>query len=183
MTIYFSADFHLGHSKIIEYCKRPFATVQDMNKTIIDNWNSKVSKHDEAYFLGDFCWKGYEHLFYQLNGTKHLIIGNHDEGNHAILTLPWASQPTYYKTIQIKENNHTTHRVVLMHYGMRVWDRHRKGSIMLYGHSHNKLPGFQTDKGGGTVDVGVVAWNFFPLTIKDVKDRIATLPFIETENQ
>jgi calcineurin-like phosphoesterase family protein len=32
-----------------------------------------------------------EATFHRLNGVKHLVIGNHDEDNEAILTLSWAS--------------------------------------------------------------------------------------------
>ena len=39
---YFMSDPQLGDDKIIEYCKRPFPNVEVMNKTIIDNINSRV---------------------------------------------------------------------------------------------------------------------------------------------
>lgn len=174
MMTFFSADHHHGHSNIINYCKRPFASVDEMTATIVQRWNQTVGRDDEVWFLGDFCFKGYESLFENLNGRKHLIIGNHDP--RSTLILPWASQPQHYHEMKIDGT-----KIVLFHYGMRSWNGMYKGAIQLYGHSHNTLPGFRVASGGGTLDVGVDCWNFYPVTIKQIKARIATLPLIEPE--
>ncbi len=171
--LYLTSDLHLGHGKIITYCKRPFATVDEMNATIVKNWNETISDGDTVWFLGDFCWKGYEHFFHQLNGEKHLIIGNHD--SHGVLTLPWASQPSHYQELKVTDEN-TAIKLVLSHYGMRSWHGMYKKSIMLYGHSHNTLPGFRLSSGGGTMDVGVDCWDFRPVTVSQIRSRLATLP-------
>jgi len=42
MTTWFTADLHLGHRNIIEYCNRPFADVDEMNRALIANWNQVV---------------------------------------------------------------------------------------------------------------------------------------------
>lgn len=41
-------------------------------------------------------------------------------------------------------------KVVLSHYGSRVWNKSHRGSWLLYGHSHGSLPPL-----GKSVDVGV----------------------------
>ena len=74
--IFYIADTHFGHDNIRKLSNRPFATVEEMDRAIIDNWNSKVKNDDDVYILGDFTYKGesYKHYLKQLNGRKHLII-------------------------------------------------------------------------------------------------------------
>ncbi len=44
--IWFTSDLHLGHRAAINMCGRPFETVEEMNETIIRNFNSCVKKND-----------------------------------------------------------------------------------------------------------------------------------------
>ena len=53
--IWFTADFHLGHKNIIRYRNRPFDTVEEMNRVILERLNGLVKANDTLYFLGDFC--------------------------------------------------------------------------------------------------------------------------------
>ena len=54
-NIWFTADFHFGHSNIIRYCNRPFQIVEEMDRTILDRLNDSAKANDILYFLGDFC--------------------------------------------------------------------------------------------------------------------------------
>ena len=51
---YYTSDLHLFHKNIIEYENRPFSSIEEMNNTIIDNINYRLSPDDELYILGDF---------------------------------------------------------------------------------------------------------------------------------
>ena len=53
-NVWFSADAHYGHKRIIEYCDRPFESVDEMDRALIENWNEVVQPEDDVYFLGDF---------------------------------------------------------------------------------------------------------------------------------
>jgi calcineurin-like phosphoesterase family protein len=54
-NIWFTADFHLGHKNIIRYRNRPFDTVEEMNRTIVERLSILVKTNDLLYFFGDFC--------------------------------------------------------------------------------------------------------------------------------
>lgn len=87
--IYFTADLHLNHENIIKYCNRPFNSVEEMNKTIIDNINTTVGQNDTLYILGDFCWgKRFETACDFLEKIEcrnvKLLYGNHDQCIHLL---------------------------------------------------------------------------------------------------
>ena len=100
---FFTSDTHFGHAAIIQYCSRPYKSVEEMNQVLIDNWNSKVKKDDIVYHLGDFIFGGsklwYE-IFSKLNGNIVLIMGNHDARN---LRKDYDNL-LYYRTNQLKIN-------------------------------------------------------------------------------
>ena len=50
--VWFTADTHFGHKNIIRYCQRPFVDVEEMNRVLIENWNSVVSPDDLVFHLG-----------------------------------------------------------------------------------------------------------------------------------
>jgi len=143
MTIWFTSDTHFGHDAIRRYCDRPFASVEEMDNQLIQSWNGVVSPRDEVWHLGDF---GYgpdtrmRSVFRRLNGKKRLIIGNHD--GDAVLGLDWSAPPAHYVETKIDGI-----RIVLFHYGMRVWNRMLRGSLHFYGHSHGRLPGTRQSLG------------------------------------
>ena len=33
--IWFTSDLHLGHRSVLNFCERPFETVEEMNETLI----------------------------------------------------------------------------------------------------------------------------------------------------
>lgn len=82
--LWFTSDTHWGHSNILEFCKRPFSSVEEMNQKLIENWNSVVKPGDTVFHLGDFAWGGsqmWNSILDQLNGDIYLIKGNHDDKN------------------------------------------------------------------------------------------------------
>lgn len=74
------ADTHFGHEKIIDYCNRPFANVEEMDEQLVKLWNETVGKNDNVFVLGDFAFgkQKISKITPLLNGRKTLINGNHD---------------------------------------------------------------------------------------------------------
>jgi len=81
--IWLISDTHFNHKTMVEEKWRPFKTVEEMNETIIHNWNKKISKDDIVYHLGDVCiGKSVEvekNIIPRLNGQITFIKGNHDK--------------------------------------------------------------------------------------------------------
>ena len=51
--VFFIADTHFDHENILQLCNRPFETIEQMNETIIENWNRKITGNDTVYIMGD----------------------------------------------------------------------------------------------------------------------------------
>lgn len=82
--LFFTSDTHFNHTNILQYCNRPFKTIDQMNETIITNWNRVVGPDDVIFHLGDFCLGGAEEwnkILNRLNGRIYLVLGNHDLKN------------------------------------------------------------------------------------------------------
>ena len=77
--VYIISDLHIGHNNIHKKWRTEFKTQEDHSRHMIECWNSVVQKRDVVKCLGDFII-GIEnlHYLYQLNGTIHWILGNHD---------------------------------------------------------------------------------------------------------
>ena len=73
---YYISDLHLGHSNILRLSNRPFKNIDEMDKKIIENWNSVVTNNDDVYILGDVIYKSIndpEGYLKQLKGKMHII--------------------------------------------------------------------------------------------------------------
>lgn len=86
--IWVTSDTHFGHSNIITFKDaygspvRDFSSVEEMDETLVDNWNSVVKNGDKVYHLGDVFFgskDAFKVLWPRLNGSKRLIVGNHDD--------------------------------------------------------------------------------------------------------
>ncbi len=79
------SDLHFDHENIIKYCNRPFKDREEINKTLLENWNSAISPGDDVLFLGDMAFgRGSHSSSYwlsKLNGNIYFIKGNHEEIN------------------------------------------------------------------------------------------------------
>lgn len=72
---YFIADTHFNDSNILRFENRPFGNVDEMNTSLVNQWNNIVTEDDTVYMLGDI---GDVKFLKHLNGKKYLIKGNHD---------------------------------------------------------------------------------------------------------
>lgn len=155
-TPFFVADPHFDHERIMRYCKRPFKTIEEMNETLIQNWNAAVKRGNTVYILGDFAFKNHMTHFHRLNGKKILIRGNHDHMNQEILR-------NFTEVHDLLTRRFNRHFVTMCHYPMRSWDRSFHGSYHLFGHVHGRLSEHPSML---CLDVGVDVpqWGFTPIS-------------------
>ena len=167
--IYFTSDLHLYHEKVIRHANRPFSSVEEMNQTLIRNWNKKVGVLDEVYILGDVTMKGAAYateILAQLNGCKYLVKGNHDrftdQATFDIAIFEWIKD--YY------ELEYQNERFILFHYPIEEWNHSFRGSIHLHGHQQNHADyNYQNlERGLRRFDVGVDANDMSPVSIDDI---------------
>jgi calcineurin-like phosphoesterase family protein len=130
-TIWFTADHHFGHENILRHCKRPFASVAEMNETLVARWNSVVGQQDLVYHLGDIFWMPVGEaraLRSRLNGRMCVIHGNHDRTAESIKPcFEWVKD--YYELkVEDEDTAGGIQPIVLCHYATRAWNRSHYGS-------------------------------------------------------
>jgi calcineurin-like phosphoesterase family protein len=137
--LFFISDLHFYHKNIIDTCKRPFSSVEEMTDKLISNWNEKVPEDGEVFVVGDFCWSGdyneWKKLLARLNGTKYLVVGNHDcrvdlnkldENDFKVIS--------FRLEVRVGDN-----RFELDHFPKPEWTGSYHGVRSLYGHIHNSV--------------------------------------------
>jgi len=165
MLYFFISDEHFGHKAVIDYNKRPFDSVEEMDATLIDNFNKVVGCNDVTVHAGDFCWSSkrediYKKYVKKLNGNHIFLKGSHDRW------LPDSAKMVWEKTIEKQP-------VVVCHYAFRVWGRSHYNSWNLYGHSHGRLDpvGKQWDIGVDNNDFHPVSWDQIKIIMKGRPDN------------
>ena len=163
---YFTSDLHFGHKNIIKYCNRPFETVEEMNETIIKNFNKTVKAGDTCYILGDIMMYDTEETqkcLNRLHGHIYLVRGNHDNMiKDNDLRFGWVKE---YFTFRYNKE-----KFILCHYPFVTWNGSEHGSYDLHGHQHNNLVYNMQQRFTGLrrFDVGVDANNFTPVSVEEI---------------
>ena len=180
--IFFTSDTHFGHSKIIDYCKRPFSSIEEHDKALIQNWNNVVGQDDTVFHLGDFAYGNSQfiaNIIKQLNGNIILIKGNHDLRNINPTLYNIFSDVVYQARILIDKQT-----VYLNHFPFLCFEHgdinlyKDNYSIQLFGHVHSGPLTSSKDVSRLNIlfptqyDVGVDNNNFTPISWIDVKNKI-----------
>lgn len=176
-NIFFTSDTHFFHDNIIKFCNRPFANVIDMNETLIQKWNNKVSKNDIVFHMGDFIFgnkENWEIIIPRLNGKIYFILGNHDYQN--IRGIKYCNFEFLGDMLQIKIKD-IKQEIFLSHYPLLTWPGLDRNSWNIHGHVH--LTPTTQDKlklHPQQYDVGVDNNNYLPVSFKELEiimyDRI-----------
>jgi len=80
-NLFIISDTHFWHRNILKFQpkERPFANIEEHDEVLVENWNVRVRPQDTVWHLGDVAMhiKGLD-ILRRLNGTKKLVMGNHD---------------------------------------------------------------------------------------------------------
>lgn len=152
---WFISDTHFGHRAIIDYCKRPFSSVEEMDAEIISRWNESVRNNDEVFFLGDFGFGSVEYLSgicSRLNGFKVCVRGNHDRSATCMKRIGF-DLVVEAATIRIAGAN------VLLRHEPR--SSAAPNALVMHGHVHCEGKPFFVD---GQICMCVELWNYRPVS-------------------
>ena len=175
--IFFTSDMHFGHEGIITFAQRPYENVEQMDKSLIDNWNKTVPLDGLTFVLGDIGFTNSEQIidiFGQLNGDKILIRGNHDCNykDDVLDTIFDEIHDILYLRITDSVDS-KFYYMVLSHYPMLDWQSSFRGSWQLFGHLHTRslieFETFKTKLFPQQYDVGVDNNNFYPISFCQLK--------------
>jgi calcineurin-like phosphoesterase family protein len=157
MAIFFTSDTHFGDHRVLNIRPRPFSSTAEMNDSLVARWNSRATKDDEIWHLGDFAstLNVAQSVLPRLNGRKHLVVGNKDKPE--ICALGWSSVQFY------AELTLDGIMLVLCHYPFRTWNGMHRGALNLHGHSHGRLKPLARQ-----FDVGVDAREFRPVLVPEL---------------
>ena len=169
MSLFVTADYHLGHGNIIKYCNRPFKNLEEHDEHIIKAHNNRITAKDHFIHDGDFCFrnspggkkgegtiKKSPYYIERLNGKKTFTIGNHDDNN----TLK-----TYIESLIIYWGGG---RYFVTH---RPENANKKFPVNFVGHVHGSFKFYRKrvdEKYIDLINVGIDVWGYMPRKIEEI---------------
>jgi calcineurin-like phosphoesterase family protein len=169
---FFTADWHLFHGRIIEYCDRKPSSLKQMHQTLQGNHNAVVEPKDHVWVLGDVSLKGPENAgqvrkeVNKFNGIKHLVLGNHDDWRAR--TYLSAGFTTVHSAMWFQHEGYT---IYMMHDPAEYTViQHDPKAIMLCGHIHNLFKDLLPER--RIINVGVDVWGLTPVTLNTIMERV-----------
>ncbi|MCR5758873.1 MAG: metallophosphoesterase [Bacteroidales bacterium] len=176
-NIWFTADTHFCHDKIVRFSGRPFTDAAEMNEELIRRWNETVPEDGIVFHLGDFCLGGsrdWNDIMYRLNGKIYLILGNHD-----MKTIKQGFMQRFELVTQQMSIRIGGQSIILNHNPFLCYGGSYRDVWQLFGHVHSG----PLSKTGLDVprlkmlfplqyDVGVDNNDFRPVSFAEVKAKI-----------
>lgn len=180
--IWVISDTHFRHANILKFTDSrtgklvrgdKFSSVDEMDEHMIERWNSVVKQGDIVYHLGDVVIGDQEWFkvnWPQLNGSKRLIVGNHDD-------IKFLSSGGFFKKVSMWRM-FPEFGLLLSHVPLNINSLYRYGSkddfenpivepelmLNVHGHIHqNPSPE------GPYRNVSVEAINYTPVNIEELR--------------
>lgn len=146
-NIWLTSDLHFCHDRGFLYEPRGFSNVEDMNKAIVERWNSVVQPEDTVYVLGDIMLNDNERglkLLKSLKGEIHIILGNHDTATREALYKDCGNVVEVALAARLK---YKKYHFFMTHYPCHTGNLEKESlkqcTLNLYGHTHQQTNFFQ----------------------------------------
>ena len=135
-TVYYIADTHFGHEKIIDYSGRPFDSVPAMDEAMRERWNENIREDDIVVIIGDLAYKSDDPfaVLASLKGKKYLVPGNHDK---EIVSAAGKAGKTVTVTNELLTVLDHGVEILCCHYPLVEWRGQYRNALHFYGHVHN----------------------------------------------
>lgn len=189
---YYIGDTHFGHAQCIKHDNRPFDSIEEMDKYIINAWNSRVRHSDNVYIIGDFSFKSRrkpEDYLRKLKGKKYLILGNHDSD-----IMKSAVAKSYFEDIdnimRVYDNDNGV-VLQLCHYPLAEWKGYYKNYYHIYGHLHanvNDALNYMLRQ-KRALNAGCMLNNYMPVTLSELilnnnlfRDSVFSNTYMDTQH-
>lgn len=162
-NIFLTSDTHFGHKNICLFTRedgsplRPWDDPDTMDAEMVQRWNSVVGAKDTVYHLGDVvinrrCLKTLD----LLNGSKRLIMGNHD-------IFDYTDYTPYFKHIH---GSHKINEFMLTHIPVHK-ESVARWATNIHGHIHARDI-IDCDY----LNVSVEMTDYTPISLDEVLDRV-----------
>lgn len=168
VDFFITSDTWFGRPQILDIAKRhSFSSVDDMNETLIKNWNKKIKRGDIVFHLGNFAWDPHtaRSVLKRLNGEITFLLGSTDD---ALMEVAHEFDHVNLLDDQIVELPQFDS--IICHYPLDVWNGKASGTIHFHGHtvfSHKTNLSILN-----RVNVCVDFWNYSPVKYSTIKDFI-----------
>lgn len=173
--IYVISDTHLHHANILNFVDsktglrvRPeFDNVDQMDEFMLDTWNSVVKPGDKVYHLGDVFIGDrdkFKRIWPRFNGSKNLIVGNHDD-------IKFMASGGFFKSIYLERKFrdfklHLSH--IPLHQSQHETGAPGSGNFMVNVHGHiHQNPSPE----GRYINVSVEAVGYRPVPIEELAEK------------
>ncbi|HUK71381.1 MAG TPA: metallophosphoesterase family protein [Streptosporangiaceae bacterium] len=197
--IWFTSDTHFRHKMVAGL--RGFETPEAHDYEIVRRWNAAVRPEDAVWHLGDVGMGKTDDAFWAcvdaLNGTKHLITGNHDAAwpGHRDSHKRQREWLDHFASVQaLARRRIGEHHVLLSHFPYQgdhtevdrcgQYRLRDLGMWLLHGHTHSKerrgpfhpgiaMLGAEPQPVMRQLHVGLDAWDLTPVPLHVVEREIA----------
>lgn len=198
--IFFWSDPHFGHRNVIKFCNRPYETTEEMHEDFIKRYNSVVPQDGVCIWVGDCFFFGKtksREIMDRLNGSKVLVLGNHDWKPAHMYNVGFdfvcnymemyiAGHPVKIKHYPSKWSGSKLYNWLRLdffakYFGRggklfplvnwrkpRYFDRYPEpdGRWLIHGHTHSDE---KMDLERKTIHVGVDAWDYTPVSYREIE--------------